>query len=80
MPHASISDLTVDELKGLIRETVGQTIREIFSDPDEGLVLREEVEERLRNSLGDAESAAMPVLSAQSVADRLGLMWGHVQS
>ena len=40
MPPTRVADLTVDEFKDLIRETVKQTIVEMVSDPDEGLQLR----------------------------------------
>jgi len=40
-----VSDLTVEELKGLIRDTLYDLI-----DPDRGLELRDEIEERLRES------------------------------
>lgn len=38
-----ISDMTLDEFKALIRETVQETLEEFFVDPDEGLEVREEV-------------------------------------
>lgn len=81
MPQSSVADLTVDELKGLIRETVGQAILDIFGDPDEGLELREDVKEMLRRSLDETQWATEPVISAQDVADKLGLgslVWRRV--
>ena len=38
-----IKDLTVEELKTVIRQTVVETLDEYMDDPDEGLELREEV-------------------------------------
>jgi hypothetical protein len=72
MNNAVISDLTVDELRNLIREVVAQTLLELLGDPDEGLELREEIQDRLHRSL-----AATPVesTSAQAVAAKLGLEW-----
>ena len=41
-----VADLSTDELKTLIRETVTQVLAEILDDPDEGLVIRTEVEQQ----------------------------------
>ena len=65
MHGKKVSDITVDELRELIRET----IYEIF-DPDYGLELRPEVEEELRQSLKSKER--IPV---EKVAEELGLKW-----
>jgi hypothetical protein len=46
-----VKDLTVDELKDLIEQTVEQKLLELLGDPDEVLELREEVKARLRRSL-----------------------------
>ena len=46
-----VSDLTIDEFKKLIGEAVDEKFREILFDPDEGLELRDEVEQRLKASL-----------------------------
>mgnify|MGYP000002149906 CR=1 FL=1 len=51
MANLSVADLTVSELRTLIREVVAETITSLFSDPDEGLELREEFEAELRRSL-----------------------------
>ena len=48
-----VADLSTDELKTLIRETVTQVLAEILDDLDdldEGLLLRPEVEEQLLRS------------------------------
>ena len=71
MASLSVADLTIDEFKNLIKEVVAQTILEILGDPDEGLELREEIEERLRHSL----SVRSETTSAQEIADKLGLAW-----
>jgi hypothetical protein len=74
MAYSSVADLTIDEFKDLIKEVVTQTILEIFGDPDDGLELRDEIQERLRRSL-----AATPVggetRPAQEVVAKLGLEW-----
>jgi hypothetical protein len=60
-----ITDITVGELKTLIRDTVLELL-----DPDYGLELRPEVEEELRESLKSKER--IPV---EKVAEELGLKW-----
>ncbi len=60
-----IADMTGKEFKTLIR----QTLYELF-DPDEGLELRPEVEEELRQSLASKER--IPI---EEVAEKLGLDW-----
>ncbi len=37
---ARVAEMTVDELKGLVREVTRQTVMEILADRDEGLELR----------------------------------------
>jgi hypothetical protein len=69
---AKIKDLSIDELKELIRETVEQTVVELFGDPDAGLELQEEVKERLQRSFA-AEDRGEPTIPAEKVAQDLGL-------
>ena len=75
MPPTTISELSVDELKSLIREVVEQTIMDLFTDPDEGLNLREDVKDFLQASVKSVRSAEMTTISAQQVAEDLGLEW-----
>lgn len=74
MAYSNVADLTVDELKSLIREVVTQTILEILGDPDEGLELQEEVKERLRRSLAATQTGAK-LVPVEEVAAKLGLEW-----
>ncbi len=46
-----VAELTVDELKHIIQETIEQKLSEMLGDPDKGLELRPEFEQRLRRSL-----------------------------
>jgi len=46
-----VAELTVDEFKRIIEEAIEQKLLEVLGDPDEGLELRPEIEERLRRSL-----------------------------
>ena len=50
-----VADLTVEELRALIKEAVQEELRELWSDPDKGLELRPELEERLHSSLASKE-------------------------
>ncbi len=69
--RTKVGELTVDELKQIIQEAVGQKLSEMLGDPDEGLELREEVEDRLRRSLV-AERRGARGIPAQEVAAQLG--------
>ena len=73
MAHATITDLTVDELRKLIREVVIQTLSEMFGDPDEGLELADEFKLELQRALAADETGK--TIPAQDVAARLGLTW-----
>lgn len=63
-----VTDLTIDELKELIREAVDEKFKEILFDPDSGLELRDEVEQRLKASLASKERIPLG-----EVKERLGL-------
>ena len=43
-----VKELSVEQLKAVIQETVEEKLYEILGDPDEGLELREEVVQRLK--------------------------------
>lgn len=74
MSGARVVDLSVEELRDLIREVVSQTIAEMLSDPDEGLELRDELRDSLQRSLALVQSGA-ETTPAESVAAKLGLKW-----
>ncbi len=46
-----VKDLTIEELKLLIQETVAETIQSLLIDPDEGKQLKPEVKQQLLDSL-----------------------------
>ena len=69
-----VSELSVDELRVLIQETVRQTLTELFRDPDDGLELHEDFAKELKASLNVAPSGRK-LLLAESVAANLGLKW-----
>jgi hypothetical protein len=74
MAVSNVADLTIDEFRRLIKEVVTQPILELLGDPDEGLELQEDIEERLQRSLIDAQASG-ETRPAQDVAARLGLEW-----
>ena len=43
-----VKELTVEQLKTLIEETVEERFQEYLGDPDEGLEIREEIIQRLK--------------------------------
>ena len=57
------ADLTVAELRELIRETVLEVISELIEDPDEGLELREEFVEEMERRL-QSDSPTVPLAEA----------------
>jgi hypothetical protein len=72
MLSTHVSDLTVDELKALVRETVEQTLAEFLVDPDKGLPLRQGMKAALERSI-KAVREGSPLYSADEVAKDLGL-------
>ena len=73
MDYSRVADLTVEELRSLIKEVVTQTLLEMFADPDKGLELREDIQDRLHNAL--VTPTGSKTTSAQEVAAKLGLEW-----
>jgi hypothetical protein len=69
-----VKDLTVEELKFLIQETVTETLQSMLSDPDEGKQLKPEVQQQLLQSLERTQAGERGV-AAEEVAKRLGLSW-----
>lgn len=69
-----VADLTIDEFRELVQEVVIQTLSEMMGDPDEGLELRDDFVEELKQSLANVEAGGKTV-PAQKVAERLGLTW-----
>ena len=68
-----IKDLTVDELKMLIRDTVEEVLQDMLADPDEEQVVRREVVEGLLAQRAARESGESGLLSSEDVVRRLGL-------
>ena len=74
MVQQRVADMTADELRAIIRETVIETIYDFMEDPDEGLELREEVAADLEASIKAVE-AGQPTISAEEFARKHGLSW-----
>ncbi|MDJ0689346.1 MAG: hypothetical protein QNJ41_12630 [Xenococcaceae cyanobacterium MO_188.B32] len=69
-----VKDLTVQELKAIIRETVIETLGEYLEDADKELELKEDVKQQLLDSLQETESGVSGI-PAEEVANKLGLEW-----
>jgi len=74
MATQTISDLSVDEFKLLIKETVAETLAEMLADPDSGYVLQPSIEERLKESAA-ALQKGIKTIPADDLATELGLEW-----
>lgn len=72
MKSTRVADLTVNEFKRIVRETVAQTLAELLSDPDEGLALRDELRTELIAALRGPKGQYETV---QTVAERFDLNW-----
>lgn len=69
-----VKDLTIEELKLLIQETVAEAIQSLLIDPDEGKQVKPEVKQQLLNSLLRTQAGERGI-SAEEVAKKLGLNW-----
>lgn len=65
-----LSQLTLEQLKELVRGLVDDRLRELVGDPDLGLELGEALRTRLKQSLVSTER-----ISGDEVAEKLGLKW-----
>jgi hypothetical protein len=68
--NTKIKDLSLEELKAFIDETVDKRIEERFGDSDVGLEIKPEVIEKIRRIRKSKVS-----VSAEEAARRLGLKW-----
>jgi hypothetical protein len=69
-----VKDMTIEELKLLIQETVAETIQSLLVDPDEGKQIKSEVKQQLLDSLQRTQSGERGI-PAEEVAKNLGLSW-----
>ena len=70
MASPRIADLTVNEFKELVRESVVQSITGLLGDPDQGLKLRKDFAEELQRSLSEVDAGGRTT-SLSDVAERL---------
>jgi hypothetical protein len=68
--NTKIQDLSLEDLKMLIDESVDKRLEERFGDPDVGLEIKPEVIHKIRESRRKKVTA-----SADDVANRLRLKW-----
>ena len=66
-----VKDLTIDELKTLIRETVMEAFEELLPDPDEGKTVKENFKQELLATR--KRRAGVTRISSQEAMRRLGL-------
>lgn len=74
-----VADLTIDEFRELVQEVVIQTLSKMMSDPDEGLELRDDFVEELRQSLADVKAGGRTT-SMQKVAEKLGILQSSINN
>jgi rRNA-processing protein FCF1 len=69
-----VKDLSIDELKLIIQETVTETIESLLNDPDQNLDLKPEIEQQLQESLEKTKNGERGI-PAEEIAQKLGLDW-----
>ena len=72
--NTKVAELTVEELRQLIREEVQNTFFKLLTDPDNELELRDDIKTKLSQSL-QAVAAGQQLISGSTVAAKLGLEW-----
>lgn len=75
MSDLSVADLTIDELRWLIREAVAEAITELMADPDANLELRDEFVMELQSSIDQHRQGVEETRAIEDVARELGLEW-----
>jgi 2-iminoacetate synthase ThiH len=71
----SVAEMTLDELRQLVRSVVKEVLAETLADPDAGLELREEVIEHLNDVMARLRESALETTKIEDVAAELGLQW-----
>ncbi len=65
MSATRISQMTKDELRELIEESIEHKLFELMQDPDRGFVLKKNVRERLRRSFAAEERGERGITSEE---------------
>ena len=68
--NIEVNELSLEELKAFINETVDMRLEERLGDPDVGLDVKPEIIEAIRKSRRNRVT-----IPAEEVAKRLGLKW-----
>ena len=69
-----VKELSVEQLIALIQEAVEEKLQEILGDPDQGMELKEDIKERLKQSLSAVERGERGIPISQVVKET-GLKW-----
>jgi ribosomal protein S24E len=69
--ETKVAELTVTQLRQLIREEVQNILFDLLDDPDRGMELRDEIQAKLTQILKTDQK----LIPAQTVANKLGLEW-----
>lgn len=64
-----VKELTVEQLKTLIEDTVEERLQEYLGDPDDGLEVKEEIIQKLKAQ----KAANKPKISLEEVAKQHGI-------
>ncbi len=74
MTVQTVSDLSIDEFKSLIKKTIIETLAEMMVDPDQNLELNPVIVQQLKES-ADALENGIETTSADELVAELGLEW-----
>ena len=69
MANPKNAGLTVSQFKELIHDTGAESLAELLTDPDEGLVLRDDVAEKLRQSIEEVEAGGKTIPLSELLRD-----------
>lgn len=67
-----IKDLTVEEFKSLVRETIEEVLQDMLLDPDEGKALKDSVRQQLLQ-MKERRQTQKLTLSSEEAMQELGL-------
>lgn len=68
-----VKDLTIEELKAVIRETVIESLEDLLPDPDAGKTVKEQFQQELLE-IRQRRKAGTKNISADEVKQRLGII------
>jgi len=68
-----VKDLTVEQLKDLIREVIDEVLEEISTDTDEGKSIRPEIQQELLQRQHLRQTGESKLVSSQEVMKELGI-------